>query len=210
MPVCTVFLLSLNVSLPNLFAILQRSLQRPVIVAKVVRWIVEPSRPSQKHLLQPSLPWDVLLIFEKALDSLPKELQPLVNEQWSIAAGVPSKLLSSFESINARLLHPSTEKVPSLTGALSHPRIAESSQKLELGNELRQWIVSGQGPNGPVSMLNLLTFEHGKKGEYLKYGKAFAESIGSSRGGIAKIVGKVIPGTCSDGHDEWEEVCTKH
>ena len=94
-----------------------------------------------------------------------------------------------------------------MTGALSLPRIAESSQKLELSNELRQWILSGQGLNGSVSVLDLLAFEYGKKGENLNYGKAFAESIGSSRGGIAKIIGKVIPGTCSDGYDEWEEVC---
>jgi len=41
-------------------------------------------------------------------------------------------------------------------------------------------------------MLNLLAFNAGMKGEYLKYGKAFAESIGARRGGNAKIVGNVI------------------
>lgn len=56
-------------------------------------------------------------------------------------------------------------------------------------------------------MLNLLAFNPGMKDQYLKYGKAFAESIGSSRGGVAKIVGKVVPGSCSDG---WDEVCPIH
>lgn len=55
-------------------------------------------------------------------------------------------------------------------------------------------------------MLNLLAFLPGRKEEYLKYGQAFAESVGSRRGGVAKVVGKVIPGSCSDGCEEWEEV----
>lgn len=41
-------------------------------------------------------------------------------------------------------------------------------------------------------MLNLLSFVPGKKEEYLKYGAAFAKSIGSRHGGEAKIVGNVI------------------
>ena len=55
-------------------------------------------------------------------------------------------------------------------------------------------------------MLNLLAFIPGKKEQYLKYGKAFSESVGSRRGGDAKLVGKIVPGTCSDGCNEWEEV----
>ena len=54
-------------------------------------------------------------------------------------------------------------------------------------------------------MLNVLAFKPGKKGQYLKYGKAFSESVGSRRGGVAKLVGKILPGTCSDGCSEWEE-----
>ncbi len=41
-------------------------------------------------------------------------------------------------------------------------------------------------------MFNLLAFEPGKKGEYLKYGAAFAERIGKRHGGNAKIVGNVV------------------
>jgi len=133
----------------------------------------------------------------------------MIKDQWSIQAGIPSSLIDTFNSTNDHLLHPSGEEVPDLTGALSHPRIAKSSQALELSDELRQWISSGRGPKGAVSMLNLLAFHAGRKDEYLKYGKAFAESIGSSRGGVAKIVGKVLPGSCSDGCQDWEEVCTR-
>ena len=40
-------------------------------------------------------------------------------------------------------------------------------------------------------MLNLLSFKPNKKPSYLKYGAAFANSIGIRRGGVAKLVGNV-------------------
>ena len=54
-------------------------------------------------------------------------------------------------------------------------------------------------------MLNLLAFAEGKKADYLQYGKAFAESIGSRRGGNAKIVGNVI-----GKKDGWDEMALAH
>jgi len=39
-------------------------------------------------------------------------------------------------------------------------------------------------------------------GEYLKYGKAFGESIGRRRGGVAKVVGRVVGGE----EGGWDEV----
>lgn len=59
-------------------------------------------------------------------------------------------------------------------------------------------------------MLNLLAFKPGLKDSYLKYGKAFAESIGSRRGGNAKLVGNIVspPGseaTSKDGRKGWDE-----
>ena len=147
------------------------------------------------------------MIVHNAVSSLPSELKELIRQSWSIQAGVPSKILKSFKSKNAHLLKPSPSDVPPLTGTLSQPKIADSAQGLELSEELKDWIASGKGPKGAVSMLNLLAFNPNTKGEYLKYGKAFAESVGSRRGGMAKVVGKVVPRTCSDGCDEWEEVC---
>lgn len=207
MPVSTITLLSLNTSIPKFITTLQKTSLKPLLIAKVARWIITPSTLSTAALLQPSQPWDILLILPGASPSLPEQLQDMIKDQWSIQTGIPSRLLVSFETTNEKLLHPSANDIPPLTGALSHPRIANSSQALELSDELRQWISSSQSPKGAVSMLNLLAFQAGKKDEYLKYGKAFAESIGSSRGGVAKIVGRVVPGTCSDGCQEWEEVC---
>jgi len=209
MPISTIILLSLDTSIPKFITTLHKSSFKPLVIAKVARWIITPSELSTVALLRPSQPWDILLILPGASHSLPEDLQGMIRDQWSIQAGIPSKLLASFNSTNNRLLHPSAEEIPDLTGALSHTIIAKSSQALELSDELRQWISSGKGPKGAVSMLNLLAFQAGRKDEYLKYGKAFAESIGSRRGGVAKIVGKVVPDTCSDGCQEWEEVCSR-
>lgn len=76
-------------------------------------------------------------------------------------------------------------------------KTVESSQNLELGIELEKWIqtflsTGSKESQGAVSMFNLLAFNTGMKSEYLKYGKAFAESIGSRHGGNAKIVGNVV------------------
>ncbi|TVY44171.1 hypothetical protein LOCC1_G004929 [Lachnellula occidentalis] len=73
---------------------------------------------------------------------------------------------------------------------------------------LRSWITSSSAPTGAISMLNLLSFRPGKKDQYLKYGAEFAASIGSRRGGSAKIVGSVI----GDGEEEteWDEIALAH
>jgi hypothetical protein len=67
-------------------------------------------------------------------------------------------------------------------------------------------------------MLNLLSFVPGEKEEYLKYGSAFAKSIGSRHGGNAKIVGNVISTSDADksrekGKEEgegWDEIAIAH
>ncbi|KAK1090342.1 hypothetical protein LTR48_008471, partial [Friedmanniomyces endolithicus] len=63
-------------------------------------------------------------------------------------------------------------------------------------------------------MLNLLAFHPGKEAHdsYLRYGKAFSESIGKRRGGLAKIVGKVVAGQGTEGEDAagWDEVALAH
>ena len=52
-------------------------------------------------------------------------------------------------------------------------------------------------------MLNLFAFIPGRKNQYLKYGKAFSDSVGSRRGGgLETLVGKIVPATCSDSCEE--------
>lgn len=86
--------------------------------------------------------------------------------------------------------------------------MADSAQSLSLSPELREWIQNGVGKKqvpGAVSMLNLLAFKPGMKESYLEYGRAFAESIGVSRGGNAKIVGHAL-----ETGGAWDEVAIAH
>ena len=207
MPICTVKLLSLSSSIDTFLTALRNSSLKPIIVARVIRWIITPTSLSREPLLSQSPPWDLLLILPDAVRSLPANLESLVRRTWSIQAGVPSKLRSSFELRNSKLLYPPPNAVPLLTGSLSNPQKAESTQSLELTDDLQIWIQGGRAPKGAISMLNLLAFKPGLKDQYLKYGKAFSESVGSRRGGVAKLVGRIVPETCSDGCLEWEEVC---
>ena len=212
MPVCTIHLLSLNVPLPQFLAGLAKSTTPPLTIGRVVRWIITPTTLSVDQLLRRVDRWDLLLIMPNQ-DGLPENLRPLVREEWTVKAGVPSKLLKDFHSKNERLLHPHAGDVPSLTGALHSPQLTASAQKLELSEELRKWVDSfGQlDGRGAVSMLNLLAFKDGMKEEYLKYGKAFAESIGARRGGLAKFVGTVINVSSSpEGTKEWDEIALAH
>lgn len=61
-------------------------------------------------------------------------------------------------------------------------------------------------------MLNLLAFKSSKKEDYLKYGAEFSKSIGSKRGGDAKIVGSVIHDKGNEGEEEggWDEIALAH
>ena len=148
-----------------------------------------------------------MLILPDGKILLPPELQPMIRQSWSIQAGIPSKVITPFEAKNDHFLHPTTCGMLPLTSSLTRPRIAESAQGLELIQEFHNWIVNEDRPQGAVSMLNLPAFHPAKKEEYKKYGQAFADSVGSKRGGVAKIVGRTVPGSCSDDCGEWEEVC---
>lgn len=213
MPLCTVNLLSLQGSLPEFLTTLASSNLKPLVISKVIRWIITPTHLSVPDLLAKNIHWDLLLILTST-EPLPPSLQTLVSHKWTVTAGVPSRLLADFTSKNNTLLHPEKSTIPALTGSLDRPRINnDSAQDLELSPELRTWITdfSTQEGRGAVSMLNLLAFKPGLKEEYLKYGAEFAKSVGSKRGGNAKIVGSVVhPKTGADAGDEWDEVALAH
>jgi hypothetical protein len=212
MPVCAIHLLSLNVPISQFLSTLSRSQATPLTVGRVVRWIITPEHISVDELLSKHSQWHILLILPNA-DDIPEDLNRMVRAKWTVRAGIPARLIQNFDSKNAKLLHPRPGDVPPLTGALDKPRITESSQGLELSNELQDWIRRGGKKEvpGAVSMLNLLAFRDGMKEEYLKYGKAFAESIGSRRGGHAKLVGNVLDVSSSPkGVKEWDEMALAH
>jgi hypothetical protein len=183
----------------------------PQVTSRVLRWIILPTTLST-NLPSPTTPWHLLLILPTT-SPLPPSLQQKINHQWTIQAGIPRRLLEDFQRKNAELLHPRPEDVPPLTGSLDNPRIASSSQGLEFSPELRSWIEEfgrTEEGNSAVSMLNLLAFNPGLKDQYLTYGSEFAKSIGSKRGGFAKIVGTVIHGEGNEDGEGWDEVALAH
>ena len=208
MPACILHLISLSSSIPQsrFLSALSSSSLKPLIVAKVIRWIITPTQLSAPALLHPKSPWHLFIVTEGPLP-LPSDLKSMLADYWCITAGVPSRLVNGFAERNASILYPPTDSIPALTGSLENPRVASSAQGLEFTEDLHQWITSfsKSSGRGAVSMLNLLAFKPGMKGEYLKYGKAFAESIGARRGGNAKIVGNVI-----DKEQGWDEIAVAH
>ncbi|KAK4613796.1 hypothetical protein CLAFUW4_09157 [Fulvia fulva] len=186
---------------------------KPLVASKVVRWIIKPEKLST-HLT--NAPWDLLLILP-ATTKLPEAYSNTdwLHRHWSITAGMPKGLVNGFQERNQRLLHPQRGDVPELTGSVSKPKMASSTQGLELNDELLGWSRDFKlGQDGAVSMLNLLSFKPGKEAHesYLRYGKAFAESIGAKRGGNAKVVGKVVAdqGTANEDKYGWDEIAVAH
>jgi hypothetical protein len=216
MPLTTLHLLALapNATIPQYLRAIRTQNIKPLVTSRAIRWIIKPEKLSVPRLLETK--WDLLLILPASTPLRSAYLgKDWVKEHWSITAGVPSALLSNFEKKNDRLLHPQSGDVPPLTGSLEKPRKADSAQGLELNDELLSWSKTFTlGQDGAVSMLNLLAFKPGPEAHasYLRYGKAFAESIGRRRGGTAKIVGKVVPGQGTQVEDieGWDEIALAH
>jgi hypothetical protein len=226
MPLCTVHLLALHPTTPNpllsFLSALKSSNASPLVISRVIRWIILPSHISTEHLLARNVKWDLFLIFPDT-SPLPSALEKLVQHHWSITAGVPSRLLQDFAAKNKKLLHPESSTVPKINATEAKmTKTTASSQNLELSRGLEQWIESftqscTSESVGAVSMFNLLAFNPGMKSEYLKYGAAFADSIGSRHGGNAKIVGNVVKSTASSASkvvdassDGWDEIALAH
>ncbi|KAF2403505.1 hypothetical protein EJ06DRAFT_541323 [Trichodelitschia bisporula] len=222
MPLCTLTLVSLpqGTSIPTFLSTLRSAGISPIVVAKPLRWIILPSSLSTTPLLShsPSHPWTLLLLLPPGTTSLPSSILASLPLTWSIRAGIPSRLLKDFESKNESLLNP---PVAPPVYRDEKPLTTPGSRDLELDSELEEWVSSlpERQRSHPISMLNLLAFVEGRKGEYLKYGAAFGESAGKKHGGNAKIVGTVVKPEKpagegwqhSDGSaDGWDEIAIAH
>lgn len=214
MPLATVHLIALspNSTISSYLRALKFTSFKPLVISHALRWVVKPEKLSSGRLL--GTKWDLLVI---TLHSSPMPQTYLtkdwVSAHWSITAGIPSSIVNGFEEKNQELLHAKPGSAPELTALSSSPKIATSPQALEATPELLGW-KNPAGTTTPVSMLNLLAFKPGQEAHesYKRYGKAFAESIGSRRGGLAKIVGKVVAGQGSQDEDSegWDEVALAH
>lgn len=215
MPLATVHLVALspNSTISSYIRALKSISFKPLVISHALRWVVEPEKLSSGRLL--GTKWDLVIITLQA-SPMPETYltKDWVSSHWSITAGIPSSIVKGFEERNQKLLHPDGKSIPELTASASGPKIATSPQGLEATPELLQW-KNPAGASTPVSMLNLLAFQPGKEAHesYKRYGQAFAESIGSRRGGLAKIVGKVVTGQGRDSSEDsegWDEVALAH
>ena len=217
MPLATVHLLKLSnrITISTYISTLKSAKADPLVISRPQRWIIKPEQLSVSKLLD--MQWDLMIIVlassplpSKALD------MDLVSDHWSITAGVPGSLTNNFHERNQTLLYPKKGDVPELTGSMAKPRMASSgsTQGLEVNDELIEWSKNFKLGNGAMSMLNLLAFKPGKEAHesYLRYGKAFAQSIGARRGGNAKVVGKVVKnhGTKDEDVSGWDEIALAH
>ncbi|KAF7156665.1 hypothetical protein CNMCM5623_000338 [Aspergillus felis] len=199
MPGLTLHLLALapSTTAESLLRQLRQSSAVKVILASRPRHIVIPPTLIDSNLLT-TTKWDLLVLLqpasvakEAALESLPPNLQPLVQQEYRLAVGIPSKLLSNYDDRDKSLKR-SASSIP-LTGSLANARQKSSSKNLELSPDLLAFMDTlTRTHDGPVTMLNLLHFHHpnGKK-SYYQYGQAFIP-VASKRGGNAKLVGNVI------------------
>jgi hypothetical protein len=209
MPLCTLVMVSLapGVSIPRFLSSLRENGVTPLVQAKAVRWIILPSTMSIEPLLARNVHWDLLLALPNP-SSLPAQMSGQIAAQWSLVAGIPSRIINGFKEKNQELLNPPPNRVQLVLQ--SEKLKAASAQGLELTSELEDWI-QAQGKatrNHAVSMLNLLAFNEGLHDSYVKYGQEFARRAGSRHGGDAKLVGNVISGQAKE--DGWDEMALAH
>ncbi|KAH3314805.1 hypothetical protein KXW17_003934 [Aspergillus fumigatus] len=199
MPGLTLHLLALapSTTAESFLRQLRQSSAIKIILASRPQHIVIPPTLIDSNLLT-TTKWDLLVLLqpssrtqEAARESLPPNLQPLVQQEYRLAVGVPSKLLSNYDDRD-RSLKRAASSIP-LTGSLANAHQKPSSKNLELSPDLLAYMDTlTRTHDGPVTMLNLLHFHHpnGKK-SYYQYGQAFIPVAGK-RGGNAKLVGNVI------------------
>ncbi|PGH28137.1 hypothetical protein AJ80_00027 [Polytolypa hystricis UAMH7299] len=220
MPLLTLHLLSLKPGIkPESVAQSLRKAQGvEVIVASRPRgFVVRPEILDVPTLLNTK--WDLLLLLRSSGNGIPADLHAsFVKDEYTVHAGIPSRLLSTYPEKNARLWR----EAPSapLTGALDEARGKPSSQNLELSPALFEFMDElVKVHDKSVTMLNLLHFHKDGKPHYYKYGQGFIPVAGK-RGGDAKIVGNVVkpgPGQCDSRGDAnkpedewWNEISIVH
>jgi hypothetical protein len=216
MVLCTLHLISLKdgITPATFLSSVRQAGIKPIVQARVFRWMILPAHISAGHLLARNTRWDMLLILPSS-SPLPDALRATsVAAEWTASVGTSAKLLSDYASTNAQLVNAppgaaSTARLVDLDAA----RKAPSSRNLELTPELASFIgaLPAHLNSHPVSMLNLLSFNPGKHSEYVKYGQEFSARVGSRYGGHVKIVGRVTSSGAEGIQEEgWDETAFVH
>ncbi|KAI0481197.1 hypothetical protein GGR56DRAFT_629302 [Xylariaceae sp. FL0804] len=215
MVLCALHLVSLRpgVSLAGFLAALRRAgVDRPVVQARVARWMVLPARLSAGDLLARNVRWDALVLLRqrdhhdgngdnKTADIPAAVADACVAALWSATVGTSARALDGYADANAALLNPPPGAVPALDDDEIPPAAASTSDvggsgnnNLEMTPELGRWIdaLPAALAAHPVSMLNLLAFAPGRHDQYVRYGQEFSRRVGSRHGGRVKVVGRVV------------------
>jgi len=208
MVVCNLHLLSLipGITYVDIISVLKRKSIKPLLQARVVRWIILPSKTSTAPLLAHNIHWDMLIILPGD-GPLPLEVRAFVRHAWSANIGVPSTLLKDYAAKNTQLLRPAPGTVKPAERYITN---SSTTQTLELSPELARWVsqLDSRTRTHPVSMLNLLKFVPGRREQYKKYGAEFGQRVGSRHGGNAKIVAHVVGSSAKE--QGWDEVAVAH
>ncbi|KAI3332052.1 hypothetical protein HD806DRAFT_179296 [Xylariaceae sp. AK1471] len=216
MVLCSLYLISLKdgITPASFLSSLRRAGIKPIVQARVFRWMILPTEISAGHLLARNTHWDMLFILSES-SLIPDSLRASsIAAEWTASVGTSSKLLSGYAATNAQLLNPPpgfacTAPLVDIDAA----KKASSSQNLELTPEMANFIsaLPAHLKSHPVSMLNLLSFNPGKHAQYVKYGQEFSTRVGSRYGGRVKIVGKVTSSGTEDIQQEgWDEMAFVH
>ncbi|EST08389.1 hypothetical protein PSEUBRA_002146 [Kalmanozyma brasiliensis GHG001] len=236
MPVCALHLVQLHdATAQGVDGFLQRLFEAAtnpkefsiVTVSQIQSPIIRPTLVD--HTTLNGTPWTLLLVVGGAkAHVLPSSLGSAVEVHYSLVSGIPSKIVSNYDTISTKLRE-EAPRVPLLEikldgkGDVIPPANKSSStrddgQDLSLSPALLDLAkqLNAKGHKGPVSMLNLLHFhtQPGAVESYHEYGRRFA-TVAGRRGGNAKLVGIVIPlsGELKDsrngkGKGEWWDECT--
>ncbi|TPX19443.1 hypothetical protein DIZ76_017233 [Coccidioides immitis] len=219
MPLLTLHLLRLqpNTDVKDFVHSVRSSPDVEVVVAsRPRRYVIRPEIIDVHHLTNQQ--WDLMLLLRSAGNGIPPALRSAVSAEYSVNAGIPSKLLKTYPQLDAKLKREALSAP--LTGSLEKARNRSSSQSLELSADLLAFMDElVKEHDKPVTMLNLLHFHPNGKPDYFKYGQGFI-SVAGKRGGNAKIVGNVVkpPSGQTDSRGEadrpenewWNEISIVH
>ncbi|KAI9031492.1 hypothetical protein DFJ74DRAFT_702498 [Hyaloraphidium curvatum] len=188
MPLCTLHLVRLRTGASPGAFLGAVSASRPLVWAgKVFEAVVYDGDLDRGKLVGEK--WDVGVLIEGGSE-LPPAAASLAEATYTVSAGVPTRVLDAYPSLNAKLFGP-----PPARKVTKDPVMSPDSSKLSVSKPMLEYAdrVEGTGYRGPVSQINLLCFRktEGAKESYGRYGQGF-QKVGGSHGGSAKIVGNVV------------------
>jgi len=170
----------------------------PVAIARVVQWIITPTRAD--YLTAHN--WDFMIILDSTSTALPLALTSLCSDVYTARIQESATFAETFKTLNTGRLFPKPEEIPALANLPHKPLLATSTQNVELTPSLLAFSTSSFCPTGPVSMLNFMSFHPfpSARTSYGDYIRAFTSSVGKEKGGIVKMLGEV------EDKGEWDEV----